>query len=71
MQPNSTATLILGKITGHTEWGPEFSLRFVRRAVGPTIKNILQQRWMRYSYDTTGAILDGEIEWRDVPFEVE
>ena len=67
----STATLVLGKISSYSEWGPESPLRFVRRAVGPTMQNILQQRWTRCAYDTTGAICGGELEWRDVPLEIE
>ena len=71
MQTTGTATLVLGKVARYSEWGPETPLRFVRKAVGPTIKSVLQQRWTRHAYDTVGALCGGEIEWRDVPTEIE
>ena len=51
MQTTGTATLVLGKISGYSEWGQEVALRFVTRnvpydpdhGITQTVK-ILQQR---------------------------
>lgn len=76
VQTTDTVTLIPGKIGGYSEFMPEVSLRVVERraadsrGISQSIK-VLQQRVTRYCYDTTGAVMDIECEWRDVPMETE
>lgn len=67
----SIAKLIPGKVSYYDEWGPEIPLRFICRQGSDGAKYVLQQRWVRHGYDTTGALCTGEIEWRDVPLESE
>lgn len=47
-----------GPLPNTENWAPTISLRFVRRAEGPTMKNILQQMWQ-------GS--QGNVRWEDVP----
>ena len=63
----ATATLVLGKIAGYTEWEPTVELRFTRPKRTTTKADVLQQQWRRHTLNTTGAISGGETEWRDVP----